>query len=128
MRYRITEDTKEIEMLGRQIAAENLLRYPERMRGEFVHKFWDFSPDEEELLSLWYNAVYHQQLYGTSVMDYFTFRFEQRTHAEKMEYVTWYGRFVYMAFLNRDRDLHLLDNKFEAFCDFVGRHRQFGDN
>jgi len=146
MRYRITEDTKEIVMLGRQIAAEKTLRYPERMREEFVHKFWEFLPDERRLEELYFSAVYHQQLYGTSVMDYFTFRFQERSHEEKVEYVTWYGRFVYMAFLNRDRDLHLLDNKFEAyrllkpfykreaitvagwedfqtFCNFVGRHK-----
>jgi len=145
MRYRITEDSKEIVALGRQIAAENPLRYPSRMREGFLHKFWEFLPDEEELTRLWYSTVYHQQLYGSNVMDYFTFRFGQRSHAEKVEYVTWYGRFVYMAFLNRDRDVHLLDNKFEAyrllkpfykreailvggwadfeaFCDFVGRH------
>jgi len=115
MSYRITEDPKKIEMLGRQIAAEYPLRYPERMRGEFLNKFGEFLPDKQRLEELYYSSVYHQQLYGTSTMDYFTFRFVQRTHEEKMEYVTWYGRFVYMAFLNRDRDLHLLDNKFEAY-------------
>jgi len=145
MSYIITEEPKEIVILGRQMAADNPLRYPDRMRLEFLHKFWEFLHDEKRLEELYYSAVYHQQLYGASVMDYFTFRFEQRTHAEKIEYVTWYGRFVYMAFLNKDRDLHLLDNKFEAykllrpfykreaitvsgwedfetFCSFVGRH------
>jgi len=115
MSYRITEDAKEIVMLGRQIAAEYPLRYPSRMREDFIKRFWEFLPDAQRLEELYYSAAYHQQLYGSSVMDYFTFRFEQRSHAEKMEYVTWYGRFVYMAFLNRDRDLHLLDNKFEAY-------------
>jgi len=113
--YRISEDREEIEMLGRLIAAENPHRYPERMLSGFLHKFWEYLPDERRLEELYYSAVYHQQLYGSSVMDYFTFRFGQRSHAEKMEYVTWYSRFVYMAFLNRDRDLHLLDNKYEAY-------------
>jgi len=145
MNYGITENKNEIIETGRLIAADNPLRYPDRMRNEFMHKLWEFLPDEQKLNEKYYCAVYHQQIYGTSVMDYFTFRFEQRSHAEKMEYVTWYGRFLYMAFLNKDRDLHLLDNKFEAynllkpfykreaitvagwedfetFCDFVGRH------
>lgn len=146
MSYRITENIDEMMEIGRLIAAENPSRYSDRIWKAFLHKFWEFLPDEEELLKRWYRIVYHQQLYGTSIMDYYTFRFERRTHEEKMEYVTWYGRFVYMAFLNKDRDLHLLDNKFEAynllkpfykreamtvagwedfeaFCEFVGRHR-----
>lgn len=115
MRYRITEDRKEIMEIGRQIASENPERYPEKMWQDFLQKFWEFLPDEEQLQEKYYSAVYHQQLYGTSIMDYFTFRFEERTHNEKMEYVTWYSRFLYMAFLNKDRDLHLLDNKYEAY-------------
>jgi len=145
MNYRITENREEIIEIGRLIAAENPLRYPRRRQEEFLKKFWEFLPDEGELMRLWYSAVYHQQVYGASVMDYFMFRFGQRTHEQKMEYITWYGRFVYMAFLNKDRDMHLLDNKFEAyellrpfykreaimvggwedfetFCDFVRRH------
>lgn len=146
MKYRITEDNSEIIEIGRRIAADNPFRYPDRLRDGFLKRFFEFLPDEEELMNLWYCAVYHQQIYGASIMDFFTFRFRERTHLQKMEYVTWFGRFVYMAFLNRDKDLHLLDNKFEAynllkpfykreailvagwedfdaFCDFVRRHR-----
>lgn len=145
MKYPITEDISEIRALGRQIAADNPGRYPERLWHDFRHKFWEYQPDEEQLRGVYHCAVYHQQVYGTSIMDYLTYRFRERTHAEKAEYVTWYGRFVYMAFLNKNRDLHLLDNKYEAyrllapfykreamavgswddyeaFCAFVARH------
>jgi len=115
MKYIITEDNREIVEIGRRIAAENSLRYSSGMREDFIKRFWEFLPDEHKLEDFYYSSVYHQQLYGASVVDYFIFRFEQRSHKEKMEYVTWYGRFVYMAFLNRDRDLHLLDNKYEAY-------------
>jgi len=147
MEFIITEDRTEIVETGRRIAAENPLRYPERMWRDFLQKFREFLQDEQRLEEMYYSAVYHQQLYGTSIMDYFTFRFEGRSHEEKMEYVTWFGRFVYMAFLNKNKDLHLLDNKYDAyellkpyykreaiavggwedfdmFRDFVGQHRR----
>jgi len=54
-------------------------------------------------------------MYGTSFLEYGIYGFEHLSHAQKAEYVTWFSRFIYMAFLNRDRDLHWLDNKFEAY-------------
>jgi len=115
MKYKITEDSEEIKKIGYQIMAENPVRYPDRLWQEFLQKFLEFLPDEEQLRGIFSSAVYHQQIYGTSIMDYLTFRFEEKSHKEKIEYVTWFSRFVYMAFLNKDRDLHLLDNKFEAY-------------
>jgi len=146
MEYKITEDIKEMEILGRQIAEENPRRYPPRMIIDYWNTFREFIPDEKVLASLIYCGIYCQQIYGTSIMEYGIYGFESKSHAQKTDYVTWFNRFIYMAFLNKKRDIHLLDNKyeaytllkqyykreamlltdendFEAFCDFTSRHK-----
>jgi len=146
MEYKITENQEEILRIGHQIMADNPRRYPEALQNEFMKEFREFIPDEERLKDLYYGAIYCQQMYGSSLIEYGMYRFKERTHAEKSEYVTWFNRYIYMAFLNRQKDLHLLDNKYEAytllkpyykreamvvsswadydaFCSFAARHR-----
>jgi len=115
MKYNITEDIEEILSLGRQIMADNPRRYPESLYKDFIQEFSEFIPDLKRLTDCFYSAIYCQQMYGSSFIEYGMYHFEKRTHAEKTEYVTWYNRYIYMAFLNRQKDLHLLDNKYEAY-------------
>jgi len=115
MEYKITEDNAEMFELGRRIAAENPARYPESMLHDFKRTFFEFLPDDGKLTEYYYQAIYCQQIYGTSLIEYGMYGFENRTHAQKTEYVTWFSRYLYMEFLNRRQDLHLLDNKFETY-------------
>jgi len=144
MKYQITDDKAEMERIGRQIVADNPKRYPDEMFDKFSEQFCEFLP-AHTIESTYYRAIYCQQMYGTSIIEYGMYGFEHRPCAEKEEYVTWFSRYIYMAFLNKERDLHLLDNKYEAysllkpyfkrevmllsdendferFCHFVARH------
>jgi len=112
---KITDDAEEMLALGRQIVAENPVRYSSAMIQGLVDKYREFISDEAELRAQLFRAIYSQVVYGTSITEYGYYDFAKRTHAEKSNYVTWYNRYAYLAFLNNAKDVHLLDNKFEAY-------------
>ncbi len=142
----ITEDPDEIVELGRQIAMENPARYSDAMIARLWKKYADCVSGKEEFSATVYSAIYCQALYGTSIPEYVCYDFPHRTHEEKMNYVSWFSRYAYMTHLNCVKDLHFLDNKFEAytllkpyyrrdamllagesdypeFCDFAAKHK-----
>jgi len=111
---KISESREEILALGRQIAQEDPERYSPII-SRLCQKYGSLFPSEEKLFSTLYSAIYHQVLYGTSFPEYVYYGFEKRSHEQKSQYVTWYNRYAYMSFLNSVRDLHWLDDKFEAY-------------
>jgi len=143
---KITEDKAEILELGRMTAEENPERYSSAMIDRLWKKYGTCVSGREEFFEIVYSAIYCQVLYGTSIPEYVYYDFLHRTHAEKQKYVTWYSRYAYMTQLNSVKDLHFLDNKFEAytllkpyykrdamllsdendfpgFCDFAAKHK-----
>jgi len=144
---KIVEDPDEMIALGRQIAQESPERYSRGMFSRLWEKYQDCFRSKEEFYVAAYRAIYCQVLYGSSIPEYMYYGFERRSHKEKSKYVTWYNRYAYMTFLNSVKDLHLLDNKFEAytllnsyykrdalllanegdypaFCEFTEKHRR----
>jgi len=142
----IAEGEAEMARLGREIAATDPTRYSSEWIQAMCDQYGSIFSTEERFLAILYAAIYCQSVYGTSMREYVVFGFAHRTHAERLQYVTWHSRFAYLAHLNVARDTYLLDNKFEAyerlkpfykreamllsdetdyprFCDFVARHK-----
>lgn len=115
MNIKITEDKDEIINLGQQIAADNPERYSDAMINRLWEKYADCFPGKDVFYANVYSAIYCQTMYGTSFPEYTYYRFAARTHEQKKQYITWYSRYAYMTFLNCVKDLHLLDNKYEAY-------------
>jgi len=142
----ITEKTDEMEKLGRMIIADNPKQYPESYFIKAKEKYGKLFDSDEELYSMLCRAIYSKSVYGTSIVEHVIYNFDKKSHEEKTQYLTWFGRYSYMTFLNRVKDIHQLDNKYEAytalkpfykreamllsdeddfeeFCTFVNAHR-----
>lgn len=112
---KIAENFEEMVELGQQFLTENPTVYPDDFVQRKTERFAPFFENDDELLKTLYAAVYCQQEYGTSLIEFGTYHFAEKSHCERKEYITWDSRFLYMAFLNKSSDNHILDNKYEAY-------------
>lgn len=112
---KITDNNEEMIAFGRQLVTEQPELYSEAYMQLLERKYSPFFNNKDEYYDAVYSAIYCQYVYGTSILEYGTYNFKQKTHEEKTQYITWDSRFLYMAFLNKDSFKHILDNKFEAY-------------
>jgi len=111
----IVETFEEMAESGRQFLLENPTAYPDDYIRKNMEKFSAFFEDKAMLLSMIYASIYCQQMYGTSILEFGTYHFAEKSHRERIQYITWESRFLYTAFLNKAADNHILDNKYEAY-------------
>ena len=60
-------------------------------------------------------TIYHYWVYGSTYDEYFYYGFARKTHAEKLEYMAFRVRLLYMDHLNPKEEKHLLFNKYETY-------------
>ena len=115
MEIRITDVPCEMIEIGKQIAAEKRYLYTDEALEQLRHEFDTFGGDYSSGDDFIYQYIYDHWMYGVDSNEECTFCFRNRTHAEKAEYVTWDNRFQYYTVLNNRKDIHLLDNKYDAY-------------
>lgn len=115
MQLRITDDPSEMIEIGKQIVAEKRYLYTDKELENLRHTFAVFGGDYVRDGDFIFQYVYDHWMYGVNSEEEYTYRFRDKTHAEKSQYLTWDNRFQYYAVLNNPRDIHLLDNKYEAY-------------
>jgi len=111
----IANNFEEMTEFGRNFLLEHPKVYPEDFIPRKMARFGQFFENDNELLAILYAAVYCQQMYGTSFIEFGTYHFAEKSHSERKQYITWDSRFLYMAFLNKASENHILDNKYEAY-------------
>lgn len=147
---RFTENQKEMIDIARLIIKERKDIYYDSMmkliinglRGRFP------SANDEEIEHQFLLTVYHYWAYGVSFDEYYYYRFAEKTHEEKLQYMTYRFRMLYGQHLNERDMAHLLMNKYEtysffkkeygrdvilcksesdysSFCDFCSKHPEF---
>jgi len=112
---KLTDDFEEMVELGHRFLLENPTVYPDGYIQKYIERLGVFFDDVEKLRKTLYSAIYCKEVYGTSIIEFGTYRFSKKTHSERIQYITWDSRFLYMAFLNKSSENHFLDNKFEAY-------------
>ena len=115
MELKITDVPCEMIEIGKQIVSEKRYLYTDEELENLRHYFTVFGGDYTDDGDFIYQYIYDHWMYGVNADEECNFRFKYKTHAEKEEYVTWDNRFQYYAVLNNKKDIHILDNKYEAY-------------
>lgn len=149
-RIPITNDTREMVAIAKAIVEEKKERYDAGLMNivkESVRKRLP-NANDEEITEKAYVTIYFYWVYGASADEYFYYDFANKTHEQRLEYMTYQLRFIYGAHLNRKDMAHVLNNKYEtyelfrdcfmrdviacrseddyaAFSEFTGKHPEF---
>ena len=115
MELKITDAPCEMIEIGKQIVSEKRYLYTDEELENLRHYFTVFGGDYTDSGDFIYQYIYDHWMYGVNSEEEHTYRFKNKTHAEKSEYLTWDNRFQYYAVLNNKKDIHILDNKYEAY-------------
>ena len=115
MELKITDVPCEMIEIGKQIVDEKRYLYTDEELENLRHYFTVFGGDYTDSGDFIYQYIYDHWMYGVNSEEEHTYRFKNKTHAEKSEYLTWDNRFQYYAVLNNKKDIHILDNKYEAY-------------
>ena len=115
MELKITDVPCEMIEIGKQIVSEKRYLYTDEELENLRHYFTVFGGDYTDSGDFIYQYIYDHWMYGVNSEEEHTYRFKNKTHAEKSEYLTWDNRFQYYAVLNNKKDIHILDNKYEAY-------------
>lgn len=115
MELKITDVPCEMIEIGKQIVSEKRYLYTDEALEGLRHYFTVFGGEYTGADDFVYQYIYDHWMYGVNSEEEHTYRFKNKTHAEKSEYLTWDNRFQYYAVLNNKKDVHILDNKYEAY-------------
>lgn len=146
----ITNNPKEQFKIGCQLMEEKRDIYNSRVVSKIEKTILDNMPSatQEERQSMFFRSIYDYWMYGNNISEEFCYRFYQKSHEEKITYLTYNNRMPYMYHLNDKKDAHYLNNKydaylelkkfylrdvimlrsnedFNAFCDFADKHNIF---
>lgn len=117
---RVTDDHNEMVALGRRIAADYKEIYTPLMMEKMYEGVESYIPaeDPEWKEEMVFRSIYDFWVYGCNVNEEFYLHFNQKTDAEKREYLVDRMRYVYINHLNSgggsDRVL-LLEDKYKLY-------------
>lgn len=145
-----TENPQEMIAIAKEIMVKKREKYSDGMINLIKESIKRRLPNAstEEIMNQFYLTVYHYWAYGASFDEYYYYHFADKTHDEKMKYMTFQVRMLYGKHLNELDKAHLLMNKYEtyqyfqdaylrdmiwckseddypAFLDFTARHPEF---
>ena len=120
-RIAFTEDPQKMVEIAKGIVEEKKEKYTDAMfnllRGSVERRFPDADP--AEIQRQIYLTIYHYWAYGASADEYYYYNFADKTHEEKMEYMTFQVRMMYGKHLNELDKAHILMNKYETYQYFT---------
>lgn len=116
----ITDKRDEMEQIGYRIYKENSHIYTEKILKDMYSFIDEAMPDisEEERNSIFYGSIYDYWVYGNSIREEFYYDFIHKTHQEKMQYITFRQRILYLAYLNDDNDRQIYIDKWKCYIHF----------
>lgn len=114
----VTTNHSEMIEIGKALFLEHKEFYSNEVRLRSITDVIDAempNATREEKQDVFFRSLYDYWVYGNSIKEEFGFDFANKTHEEKMEYITYRNRFLYMYHLNDPQTRHILDNKWEAY-------------
>lgn len=119
MLLKITDDPLKQCEIGRTIVAEKPDVYSERIVNpilthiEKMNGGGYITPVDKD--SAFYRSVYDYWVYGSNIREEFYYNFFNKKHDEKIGYITFRSRFLYIDYLNKKEDRWILDDKFALY-------------
>lgn len=101
-----------------------LAYYLRQMDWPKFHKFLRYARQKEgrSSINLWVDAIGSVYKYNIGLIDYFYFRFFEKTNAERERWVGTGYKYEYDLIMNPTNERHILQNKlhfFQAFSPFI---------
>ncbi len=147
----ITDNHSEMEKIGKQIFKENTHIYDERTLKIIKEKINEMMPTatKVEKESVFFRSIYDFWAYGNSIEEEFYYKFADKTHENKSEYLTnrilfkicnhlndineainlierKYNLYNYLKeYYHRDIVQISNDDDYDEFCNFVDKHPIF---
>ena len=120
MSLKIANSFQEAVELGHIIANEKKEIYSQRTLNNMMERVCFHMPGADEAIKqdLLYAAVYDWNAYGANVDEEFAYKFYEKSHAEKAEYLVGWGRGVYVDYLNGGfsrETINKLENKWTLY-------------
>lgn len=120
MALKIAQDFNEVVALGREIAAKRQRIYSQNTLNNMMDRINFHMPDapEERKQEILYAAVYDWNAYGATINEEFAYRFFEKSHTEKVEYLVAGLRSKYVDYLNGGRNfdtIYQLEDKFRLY-------------
>lgn len=114
---RVTENYQDMINIGREIIVRNKEKYTEKTLAMIENSVRERvqQTSDEEINDLVLCTIYHYWVYGSTYDEFFYYDFRNKSHAQKMTYMTFRIRLLYMDYLNDKNKKHLLFNKYETF-------------
>lgn len=113
---KITDNYGEMIKIGKEIADSKSHIYKEwgKVVIDTIRKNMP-SLSDEEVEECYYRSIYDYWVYGSRIDEWFLYRFFEKTHEQKNDYVTTRRKFQYVRHLNNESDRYLLDDKYETY-------------
>lgn len=123
---RFTDDISEMIFIGKKIIEEKKDVYHNGMLDLIRNGIKNRFPNarSEEIENYLYVTTYHYWAYGTSFDEYYYYKFANKSHDEKLEYMTYKFRMKYGQHINDYDKSHILMNKNETYQFFKDEFRR----
>lgn len=112
----VTSDKVKMTEIGRQLYKRR--RLFTKVQAESIRKtISHFMPTstEDEIDNFFFRYYYDYMVYGFNIDQLFYLHLIDKTHEEKMTYITHASKFLYYSRLNRRSSMHMLEDKYEAY-------------
>ena len=145
-----TDSKSEMVSIGREIADGYDQAWLQEIKNSLncINNWERISGGLWTVEEVFYKAIYDYWAYGFSPGEQSQYQLLDKSHEEKSSYLSLNGKFTYLSRLNKKADMHLLEDKFEAyqllkpyykrevikietendydaFLQFIGRHSEF---
>lgn len=111
----ITDNLQEQISYGKEIAGtydKKMMSYISSKANAVKNCQERYGMSNEDLM---YKTVYDYWMYGFSPEQEVYLNLVHKSHEEKLKYVSFQMRFLYYSCLNKKEDMHILENKYEAY-------------
>lgn len=119
---KITDSRDEQIAIGKRLLIEKAGNYSEErvawMRQSLESLATESLRSFVSLDDLFYISIYDYWVYGNNISEEIYFHFPYKTHAEKMEFMTFRTRLKDMALLNDRQYAHIFNNKYDTYTTF----------
>lgn len=113
-----TDNKAEMIIIGKEIADGYDPVWLQEVKSALdIIKDWDKISGESKYTAeeVFYKAIYDYWAYGFAPGEQAQYRLLDKSHEEKASYISMNGKFAYLSRLNKKADMHLLEDKYEAY-------------
>ena len=116
---KITENVADMIEMGGCLFSSRPDLYSDRLQKQIRDTINIYIPTatDDEKKNMFYRSIYDYWVYGNNIVEEFMYKFYEKTHEEKNQWITCRNRFQYINRLNRDKNDKFYNNKYNIYCE-----------